>query len=359
MVPEKLVGKKILIHALVNLGDVVLATSAAALIKNICPKVHITMMVRPFAREIVMNNPVLDDYIIFDYQAKEKSYADMWVMLKCLRRRKFDICISLDGKLRPAILTFLSRIPERVVAGRTFEDKICKIKSLYNDVVPMPRDFLYKPQAENFQEIIRGWLSIDDVHAMPIIGSPTNVNRKKADVLMRRLDSRKKHIALCVKGSFPLKTWPKEYFMSLMKKLDMSYEVDFFIIGAPNDRAYAEEIVCESEVPVCNFCGDTSLMDLVEVFKRTWLFVTVDTGSLHIAATTEVPIVAMYGCGPANRWPPMTPNSRVVTTNEDCSPCHIPANACPYNPKPKCQWNITPDMVFKACEELVRGKDIK
>ena len=74
---------------------------------------------------------------------------------------------------------------------------------------------------------------------------------------------------------------------------------------------------------------------------------------MNIASTTDVPIVAMYGCGPSKRWPPMTDNSRTVTTNEDCSPCHVAADACPYNPRPKCQWNITPDMVMQACEELV------
>ena len=75
---ESLANKRILIHALVNLGDVVLATSAAALLKKICPAVHITMMVRGFAEEIVANNPVIDDYIIFEYKPKQKSYRAMW-----------------------------------------------------------------------------------------------------------------------------------------------------------------------------------------------------------------------------------------------------------------------------------------
>jgi len=350
---ESLAGKKILIHALVNLGDVVLATSAAALLKQLCPSVHITFMVRHYAREIVVNNPVIDEYIIFDYQAKKKSYRAMWQMIKQLRQSRFDACISLDRKTRPAILTFLAGIPERVVPERIFDDKPSGIVKLYNRVVPMPAVWLQRPQAENFQEVVRGWLQVSDVHARPVIGRPVEANAKRVESLMSRLQPGKKHIALCVKGSFPLKTWPKEHFVVLMEKLQERYGADFFIIGAAGDRSYADEVVRASKVAVANFCGDTSLMDLVEVFKRSFLFVTVDTGSLHIAATTEVPIVSMYGCGPADRWPPLTDNSRVVTTHEECSPCHIPADACPTNPRPKCQWNITPDMVMKACEELV------
>ena len=350
---ENLSDKRILIHALVNLGDVVLATSAAALLKKICPAVHITMMVRGFAEEIVMNNPVIDDYIIFEYRSKQKSYSAMWNMVKDLRQRKFDVCISLDRKLRPALLALLAGIPERVVPERIFDDKPSNVVRLYNRVVPMPRSFLHRPQAENFQEVIRGWLEIHDMHAKPVVGVTTDKNRENAELLIGKLQNNKKHIALCVKGTFPLKTWPKEYFVELMDKLQQRYEADFFIIGSAGDRKYADEVIEAAHVSVQNFCGETSLMDLVELFNRAFLFVSVDTGSLHIASTTNVPIVAMYGCGPADRWPPMTDKSRIVTTHEECSPCHIPADACPSNPRPKCQWNITPELVMKTCEDLV------
>ena len=70
---EDLKGKRILMHALVNLGDVVLATSTAALLKKLCPSVHITMMVRHYAREIVVNNPVIDDFSTVRGKTKEES----------------------------------------------------------------------------------------------------------------------------------------------------------------------------------------------------------------------------------------------------------------------------------------------
>lgn len=350
---DELSGKKILLHALVNLGDVVLSTSAAALLKKICPTVKITMMVRPFAKEIVINNPVIDDVIIFDYRAKGKSFRTMWEMVKRIRKEKFDACISLDRKLRPAILTYLAHISERVTADKIFDSKPSHIVHMYTDVVPMSTDYERQPQAENFQTIIREWLHLNDIHAKPVIGIPTADNHQHVDSLMKCLSSGKKHIALCVKGSFPLKTWPKEHFVELIKKLHHRYDADFFIIGASSDKDYADEVIGLCPVELHNFCGLTSLMDLAELFKRTHLFVSVDTGSLHIASTTSVPIVAMYGCGPSDRWPPLTENCRIVTTKEECSPCHIPADACPTNPRPKCQWNITPEMVFKACQELL------
>ena len=97
----------ILIHSLVNLGDVVLSTGAAALIKKNMPNAKITMMVRPIAREIVENNPVIDNVIIFDYKVKGKSFKNMISMIKEVRSRKFDVCFSFDRKLMLGIFALL------------------------------------------------------------------------------------------------------------------------------------------------------------------------------------------------------------------------------------------------------------
>ena len=86
--------KNILVNSLVNLGDVVLTTSAIALLKKAYPKAKITMLVRPVVREAVENNPVIDEVLIFDYKAKENSLGKMWSMVKEIRRKKFDLAID-------------------------------------------------------------------------------------------------------------------------------------------------------------------------------------------------------------------------------------------------------------------------
>ena len=95
--------QNILVNALVNLGDVVLTTSAIALLRKAYPGARITMLVRPVVRQAVENNPVIDDVILFDYKAKENSFGKMWAMVQELRHRHFDLSISFDRKLRPAL----------------------------------------------------------------------------------------------------------------------------------------------------------------------------------------------------------------------------------------------------------------
>ena len=104
----------ILVYAMVNLGDIILKTSALSHLKTAKPQARITMLSRPIVREVIEHNPVIDDVILFDYKAKQNSIGKMWAMVQQLRRRKFDLAISFYRKLRPALLCLLAGIPVRV-----------------------------------------------------------------------------------------------------------------------------------------------------------------------------------------------------------------------------------------------------
>lgn len=345
--------KNILVYALVNLGDVVLSTSAIALLKMAYPQARITMMVRPVVRQAVENNPVVDDVLIFDYRAKQNSFSQMLAMIKDLRKRKFDLAISFDRKLRPALLCVLAGIPVRVGPERVFDDKPSRVTWLYTHTIPITHDLENTLQAETYQEIVRGFTGIQE-HAEPVFAHIEEKNYRKASELLSRLPDADKKIALCIKGTFELKTWPKEYFTRLIHELASCCSPAFFIVGAPNDREYADELIAGSSISILNFCGETDLVDLAAIFRQTDLFVTVDTGATHIAATTGIPMVTMYGCTSPKRWHPINPKARVLTTEEPCCPCKCSPQECPSAPKPKCLWGLEVGRVLAICEEILQ-----
>ena len=346
--------KNILVNSLVNLGDVVLTTSAIALLKKAYPGAKITMLVRPVVRQAVENNPVIDEVILFDYKAKQNSMGKMWAMVQQLRSRHFDLAISFDRKLRPALLCRLAGIPVRVGPDRVFDDKPSRVTWLYTDVVHITHSLENTLQAETYQQIVRGFTGIEG-HERPVMARLTDRDRQKAGELLAGLPNAEKKIALCVKGTFALKTWPREYFAALVQKLNQAYNAAFFIVGAPGDRAYADEVIAAMQpVPVQNLCGQTSLTSLAALLQQVDLFVTVDTGAAHIAATTGVPMVTMYGCTSPKRWHPYNENAHVFTIDEKCCPCKIAPEECASWPKPTCLWGITPEVVAAACEEALQ-----
>lgn len=341
--------KNILVNALVNLGDVILMTSALDLIKKNFPDAKITALVKPVVKDAMIDNPVVDDVIIFDYKPKVSTFKQMREMISELRRRKFDLSISFDRKLRPALLTFMAGISKRVGPSKVFDDVKSRVTVLYTDVIQITHDLNQTLQAETYQEIVRKFFKIDG-HGLPQF--PRTFS-PKATELLNRLESNKLKIALCVKGTFALKTWSKEYFAEVVHSLANMYDAEFFIIGAPNDKEYADEVIAGMDISVKNFCGETTLTDLAEIFRRTDLFITVDTGSSHIAATTGVKMVTIFGCTPLNRWRPINPNAISLTSNEKCCPCKIKPEDCPSYPKPNCLYNVTPDAVIAAAVELL------
>ena len=344
--------QNILVNALVNLGDVVLTTSAIALLRKAYPGARITMLVRPVVRQAVENNPVIDDVILFDYKAKENSFGKMLAMVQELRRRHFDLSISFDRKLRPALLAWLAGIPVRVGPDRVFDDKPSRVTWLYTDTIHIAHNLETNLQAETYQAIVRGFTGLDG-HEKPVFARITPEADAEADALLAQLPDAQKRIALCVKGTFPLKTWPKEYFVDVVDRLAAQYDAAFFVVGAPGDRAYADEVIAAMHHPVKNFCGDTSLVSLAALLGKSDLLVTVDTGATHIAATTGVPMVTMYGCTSPKRWHPIHEHAIVFTSDEPCCPCKCRADECPSNPRPDCLWHVTPEMVAGACEKLL------
>ncbi len=339
--------RNILVYAMVNLGDVVLLTSAIALLKKAYPQAHITMLSRPIVREVIEHNPVIDDVILFDYKAKQNSMKQMWSMVQELRRRKFDLAISFDRKLRPALLCLLAGIPVRVGPSRVLDARPSRVTWLYTHTVPITYDLDETLQAETYQEIIRGFTGAAG-HEHPVLPTPTEEQRAKAESFLSSAAGKRK-IGLCVKGTFGLKTWPKEYFAEVVRALNFRYDAAFYVTGAPGDYAYAEDVISTIGLPVENLCGKTNLMELAALYGQLDLLISVDTGGAHIAAVTGVPLVVMFGCTSPRRWHPISDNAVAFTSHEPCCPCSYRETDCPSYPQPNCLYHVRPDVVLAEC----------
>ncbi len=342
----------IFIHSLVNLGDVLLSTSAVALLKQKYPEARITMMVRPFARQLVENNSLIDQVLIFDYKAKGKSFRSMVDIVKQIKTKKFDMSISFDRKLRPALLCFLAGIPVRVGPDRLFDDKPSRVSWLYTHTIRMPDDFFYTHQAQLFQEIIRSYFQVEGT-ASPQIGKVEPLHYEKADCLLQNMH-REKKIALGIRGTYYSKNWPQHKFAELIARLKQTVDADFYIVGASGDFDYGQELVEISEVPVQNFCGKTDLLELAAVMEKSDLLITIDTGGMHIAATTKVPIVGIYRCVSQYRWRALTESFQAVASfREDCPKQMKNPECCPGH---YCVKDIEVETVYKAALSFLNGK---
>ena len=322
--------QKVLVHCLVNLGDVVLATSAIALLKQHFPQMRISMLVKPSVAEVLQGHPLLEEVIPLVYQPKERSWRQMLRFIKEIQNRKFDLSISLDRKLRPSILTLLAGIPVRVGPDRLFDNKSSQIRRLWSHAVHTSDDFLNTHQSELFQDVIRGGFKVQG-SAKPVIGTITNSHRETAKSLLASLPPGNKRVALCVKGTYYLKNWPQESFVALIDRLSSQTGVNCLLVGAPEDKDYAQQIADAAKGPVLNLCGETSLLEFAALCRQIDLLITIDTGGMHIAATTGVPIIGIFRCVSAKRWAPLCKKSYVAQHKLPECPAVITPEDCPMH----------------------------
>lgn len=344
--------QKILLSCTFAIGDVVMATSAAALLKKIYPHAKISMMVKPLAEQMVINNPVIDEVIAPRYEQKKASFGKMLELLALLKKRKYDLFVSLDGKLRPALVAALAGIPVRVGPASMFGSNT-KMPLLITDIVNVG-DFRETHYTEALRRLIE-YTTGSHEQALPVLPRVTTENQQKAQRLIATLPDYQQLIGLCVKTN-PLKTWPLQKFVQLIDKLAQTYpQAVFYIIGEQHDDEYVKKIVAQTQTKVANFAGQTQLMDFVALLKMTDLFITLDTAPMHIASAADVPLVAIFGCTAPKSVAPLSEKAIVLAPTLDCIPC-IPNRIAIY---PGISKRIAPSSCsHQRCMELVTVEEV-
>lgn len=309
---------KILINQLKNVGDVLLSTAAIALVRNKYPDAWISLLVLPHVAPFFENHPLLNGVIPFAYESKDNSLDSMLNMVHIIQREKFDISISLDYRLRPALLGFLAGIPRRVGCEGMdqYRKKPTKVwyRYLFNELYPITNQG-YEHQTETFMKAVRPYLGLDDnAKALPSLPRSQEENKRKIRELLNIVEreTHKKKILFCVRGTHPEKNWPQDYFARVIDQTRDLYNADCYIIGAPVDYDYGKNISDKCIGIVYNICGKTDPADLKPLCEYADLLVSVDTGTGHICATTKTPLISIFLCTNPVQWRPLSNKATIL-----------------------------------------------
>lgn len=306
---------RILINQLNNIGDVLLATSAIALVRQQYPDAWITLMTVPRVAPVFEGHPLVNEVLPFSYQSKGKSWSDMFNMVGEIRKHRFDVNISLDFRLRPLLIALLAGIPVRVTGDHLYQYKPRWYRFLFTELYSVAGQYA-EHQTETFLKIARQFLHLpNDVMATPSLPPSSLESRLKIRALLKLSDTnetQRKKVLFCVRGTHPEKNWPQEHFAQVIDATATRYDADCYIIGAPGDYDYAQTVIDKCGKTVENLCGKTETTDLVALFEQSNLLVTVDTGSAHIAATTKIPIISIFLCTNPVQWRPLSPQTVIL-----------------------------------------------
>ena len=190
-----------------------------------------------------------------------------------------------------------------------------------------------------------------------------SIPEKEQQALWTRLQSKcpgKKFIKIILINAntsdiIPLRKWPLESFVELGKQLLENSKITVVLTGGPDEQDACAELAKKiNSERVINFAGETSFKELITLYSISDLLITNDSGPVHFASTTEIPIVALFGPETPKIFGPMSPKAKVISLELACSPCISVFNqkksSCSDN---QCMKQISVQMVVKETQKIL------
>ena len=323
---------RILLVRLRLIGDVVFTTPAVHAVRRRFPDATIVYLVEPVAAAVVSSNPHINEVIVIPHTRGLTRVRDDFRMARRLRAMRFDVAVDFHGGPRSAWFTWATRAPVRVgydVAGRTW---------MYTHVVHRPRVLLGRHSVANQWELLHAWDPTFGLHPNPdedrVEMASTAGARATVDARLAasHVPVTARVIVLHVSAGNPFRRWPESSFAELAADLtNASPDRWILLTGGPSDRSAVSRVLETSRRLVgaaANRIVDAeglSLEELRALFDRASLFVGGDSGPLHVAATSDVAVVGLYGPTLPRRSAPWRP-SAIPTASVDagdlpCRPC--------------------------------------
>ena len=314
------------------IGDVVFTTPVIRALRRQYPDSRIVYLVEPSAAPVVTHNPHLSAVITVPHSRGWQRVRDDWRLGRQLRRERFDLVIDLHGGPRSAWFAWASRARVRVgydVPGRSW---------MYTSVVPRPRGFRPRHAVTNQWDLLsavdpafsRSADRETDRVEMPV--NPTLGRRVAHTLTTHGVPDHHRIVVLHVSAGNPFRRWPEASFSEVAADLVAAAEDCWVLATAgPSDREAAERVLAVARERAGRAAhrilagDDLSLGELRALLDRAALFVGGDSGPLHIAATSNVPIVGLYGPTLPLRSAPWRPEA-IPTASIDagelpCRPC--------------------------------------
>jgi predicted lipopolysaccharide heptosyltransferase III len=344
---------RILLVRLRQIGDVVFTTPAIHALRRRFPDAHLTYVVEPPAAPVVLNNPHLNEVMVAPRATGWRGVADDLALARRLRAGRYDLAIDFHGGPRASLLTWLSGAPTRIgyeIVGRSW---------MYTRRVARPRQLRPRHSVENQWDLLAPLgIAPPDRFTFPVEmtldeSAATSVADRLARAGVRPGD---RIIVVHVSAGNPFRRWPTAHFVALVTSLVTGDPRRRIIItSGPSEQDAAARVMSDARAQLQTAadrvlsCGEFSLAELRALLDRAELYIGGDSGPLHIAATTSVPVVGLYGPTLPVRSAPWR-GEQYVTESIDagelpCRPCDqrvcVPGDF-------RCLSSIRPEHVVEA-----------
>lgn len=316
---------KVLIIQTAFLGDVILSLPLIQVLKNNLPDSCLDFLCIPKTKEILDNNPYINDVIIYDKHSAGNSIAAFNMVVSKIKSSNYDVVISIQRFLRSTLLA------KRSGAPKTISYKNSVFSFLYTDTV----EYSKKHEILRVLDLLQP-LGFTDIPMVKPELFPSENDKNEVLKVFNGLGikDRNQLISVAPGSVWFTKRFPKEKFVKVLDLMDKE-KFKVALIGGSEDVKLCNYIISKTtNNEVYNLAGKLSILQSAQLIKNSSLLITNDSAPLHLANSVGTKVIALFGSTTKEfGFYPIGDNDKVFEiSNLNCRPCsNHGKNICPIH----------------------------
>jgi heptosyltransferase-2 len=337
------VPDNILVRATNWVGDAVMSLPALRALRQRFPDARISILAKPWVADLYRREDFCDELIpLTGLTFFEKCRA-----ARALRPHHFDTAILLQNAFEAAAIAYLAGARERIGYARDGRGFLLT-RAI---AVPKPGEI---PRHESFYylELLRRAGILDEMPVNDLIRLECASAARSAGLeRFRRLGMGNSVIGVSPGAAYgTAKRWLPERFAESANRVANELGASVAIFGSKSERDLCESVAKSITGPVKNFTGETTLAEFIDLAAACRVYLTNDSGAMHIASALGVPTVAVFGATDDQTTGPTGPLAKVIREQVECSPCL--KRECPIDHR--CMTRVSSTRVAEAALELLK-----
>lgn len=322
------------------IGDICHAVSAVQAIQRYYPSTKITWVIGKVEAMLIGDIPNVE-FIIFDKKTGLKGYTDLY---KTLKNRHFDILLHMQVALRASLASLCIKAKQRWGFDKA---RAKEGQWLFTN---------HKIQAQKNPHVLEGFMAFAQAIGVPAEPPQWDIPISTEDSLwaLSQLSHSKKNFILCPAASKAERNWTVDGYAEIADHMaNQGYQVSVCGGVTETEKMLAKEIATQSNTPINNLVGKTSLKQLLAILKHADLVLAPDTGPTHMCTTVGTPVVGLYAHSNPGRTGPYNNLDSVVEVYNQ----HM--NNSPWGKRAKgadLMQGISVERVKAALSQCIDGK---
>lgn len=320
--------KRILIVRLSALGDVIFALPILGVLRRIYPDAVMSWLVEDKAANLLQHRNDLSRLLVYPRKVFRAAVRNplkwpylVWLMgkhIRTLRSEKYDLILDLQGNLKSGIHVLLARGGRKIgFAGKYVKECNTLFTQEHVDIPARA-----KHRIEKNVSLVKPDYEASLIER-PDLQLPSHLVKEAEESIQGLFDGGHPlmviHPGTSAFGAF--KRWAPEKFGRLASRLHRERGFDTLVIWGSDEKELAEEVAETGGEGVIVAPPTRTLLHLAAYIRQGRVYVSADSGPLHLANYLGVPTVALFGPKDPALYRPYFPPSRVARSDVECGPC--------------------------------------